>query len=110
VIRKKVYDEYILRPKSQVSSLVRGSIGCNIRLPIDGTGTDRRGGAERRPTDFGTNVGMRQGGSASGIRERMGNVNLYLHGRNFIAGLATEIRGRPTGWREVGYIPASRHP
>jgi len=64
---------------------------------------------ERDKLTSGHHVACGRGEFVAAVLGADGECDLLPHGRNFIAGLATET-GQATGWREVGYIQAQPTP
>lgn len=97
-----------LPTQAQVVIIGGGSVGCNIAYHLTELGLTDVVVLERDKLTSGT-TWHAAGEIVPAVLGAEWECELYLHGRNLIAGLEAET-GQATGWREVGYIqPADTH-
>ncbi len=93
---------------AQVVIVGGGSIGCNIAYHLAELGVSDVVVLERDKLTAGT-TWHAAGEIVPGVLGAEWECELYLHGRNLIAGLEEES-GQATGWRQVGYIQPADTP
>lgn len=94
--------------QAQVVIIGGGSIGCNIAYHLTQLGVTDVVILERDKLTSGT-TWHAAGEIVPAILGAEWECELYLHGRELIAGLEAET-GQATGWREVGYIQPADTP
>ena len=97
-----------LPTQAQVVIIGGGSIGCNIAYHLADLGLTDVVVLERDKLTSGT-TWHAAGEIVPAVLGAEWECELYLHGRNLIAGLEAET-GLATGWREVGYIQPADTP
>jgi len=93
---------------AQVVIIGGGSIGCNIAYHLAKLGVSDVVVLERDRLTAGT-TWHAAGEIVPAVLGAEWECELYLHGRNLIAGLE-EDTGQATGWRQVGYIQPADTP
>ena len=94
--------------QAQVVIIGGGSIGCNSVYHLTELGVTDVVILERDKLTAGT-TWHAAGEIVPGVLGAEWEFDLYLHGRNLIAGLEAET-GLATGWRKVGYIQPADTP